>query len=106
MFEMQNVTCATPSDSPGHTRARLERLLRRQRLLAWSLSVVTVIMTTSFFALLSVDAPLLRHVVYGRAVTTADAAAVTIILVMLLSVASFGWHAQRIDALRGPGERG
>lgn len=105
MFEMQNVTYAPHTDSASHTALLLERLLRRQRMLAWSLSIGTLLMTASFFSLLSINAPVLRHVVYGRTVTIAAAAAVSIILAMLLSVALFGWQARRIDAQLGPDAR-
>jgi uncharacterized membrane protein (DUF485 family) len=104
MSEMQNVTYAPHTDSANHALL-LERLLRRQRMLAWSLSIGTLLMTASFFSLLSINAPVLRHVVYGRTVTIADAAAVSIILAMLLSVALFGWQARRIDAQLGPDPR-
>jgi uncharacterized membrane protein (DUF485 family) len=88
MSEMQNVTSAPQT----------ERLLRRQRLLAWWLSIGTVLVTACFFCMLSMNAPVLSRVVYGRTVTLAALVAVSIILSMLLSVAVFGWQARRMDA--------
>lgn len=99
MSEMQNATSARNTDSA----VLLERLLRRQRILAWSLSTGTLLVTAAFFSLLATNSPVLRHVVYGQTVTVASVAAVSIILAMLLSVALFGWQARRIDAQLGSG---
>jgi uncharacterized membrane protein (DUF485 family) len=76
----------------------LERLLRRQRALAWSLSLLMLTTTVGFFALMSIDAPILAHIAFRRAVTVANVAAVAVILLALLSIAIFGWQARRIDA--------
>ena len=75
----------------------LERLLRRQRVLAWVLSTLTMTLTVAFFAMMTLAAPLLSHVAFGRSVTIANAAALVIILVFLASIALFGWQAGRID---------
>jgi uncharacterized membrane protein (DUF485 family) len=75
----------------------LERLLRRQRVLAWLLSTLTLTMTVAFFALMTLAAPLLSRVAFGRSVTIANAAALAIILVFLASIALFGWQAGQID---------
>ena len=75
----------------------LDRLLRRQRVLAWVLSTLTLIMTVVFFAMMTLAAPLLSRVAIGRSVTIANVAALTIILVFLASIALFGWQASRID---------
>jgi uncharacterized membrane protein (DUF485 family) len=83
------------------TAALLEQRLSQQRALAWSLTAATVLVTAIFFALLSRNDPLLRRVIHGHSITLADVAAVAIILAMLVSVAVFGWYAQRIDALLG-----
>jgi uncharacterized membrane protein (DUF485 family) len=54
--------------------------------------------TVGFFALMSIDAPILSRIAFGRAVTVANVAAVAIILTSLLCIAIFGWQARRIDA--------
>jgi uncharacterized membrane protein (DUF485 family) len=75
----------------------LELLLRRQRVLGWLLSALTLTMTVVFFAMMTLAAPLLSRVAFGRSVTIANVAALTIILVFLASIALFGWQASRID---------
>ena len=75
----------------------LERLLRRQRVLAWVLSTLTLTLTVGFFAMMTLAAPLLSRVAFGRSITIANAAALTIIVVFLASIALFGWQAGRID---------
>ena len=75
----------------------LDRLLRRQRVLAWVLSTLTLTMTVGFFAMMTLAAPLLSRVAFGHSVTIANAAALAIILVFLASIALFGWQAGRID---------
>ena len=96
---MQNVTSVAHTDASRENAATLlDRRLGRQRVLAWCLTAGTVLMTATFFALLSRNDPILRYIVYGRTVTVADLAAVAIILAMSVSVAVFGWYAQRIDA--------
>ena len=79
------------------TQTPLERLLRRQRVLAWLLSALTLTLTVAFFAMMTLAAPLLSRVAFGRSVTIANAAALVIILVFLASIALFGWQASRID---------
>jgi uncharacterized membrane protein (DUF485 family) len=79
----------------------LERLLRRQRALAWVLSTLTLTLTVVFFAMMTLAAPLLSRVAFGRSVTIANAAALAIILVFLASIALFGWQAGRIDQQLG-----
>ena len=97
---MQNATSVPHIDRAHEAAATLLDLrLRRQRVLAWSLTVGTVLITATFFTLLSRNDPLLRQIVYGHTVTVADLAAVVIILGLLVSVAVFGWYAQRIDTL-------
>ena len=75
----------------------LEVLLRRQRVLAWVLSTLTLTMTVGFFAMMTLAAPLLSRVAFGHSVTIANAAALAIILVFLASIGLFGWEASRID---------
>ena len=75
----------------------LERLLRRQRVLAWVLSILTLTLTVVFFAMMSLAAPLLSRVAFGHSVTIANAAALAIIVVFLASIGLFGWQAARID---------
>ena len=75
----------------------LDRLLRRQRVLAWVLSTLTLTLTISFFAMMTLAAPLLSRVAFGRSVTIANAAALAIIVVFLASIALFGWQAGKID---------
>jgi uncharacterized membrane protein (DUF485 family) len=76
---------------------RLERLLDQQRVLAWLFSIVTLLLTVSFFALMQLDAPFLSHVAFGRSITVANIVAVGLIAVFLLSIAFFGRRASRID---------
>lgn len=84
----------------------LERLLRRQRTLAWLLSALTLTLTVGFFAMMTLAAPLLSRVVFGRSITLANAAAAAIILVFLASITLFAWQASRIDArLREAGKQ-
>jgi uncharacterized membrane protein (DUF485 family) len=80
------------------SQTTLERLLRRQRILAWLLSALTLAMTVTFFAMMTLSAPLLSRVAFGRSITVANAAAVAIILVFLASIALFARQASRIDA--------
>jgi uncharacterized membrane protein (DUF485 family) len=87
----------TPVAMMNLPQAPLERLLRRQRVLAWVLSTLTLTLTVSFFAMMTLAAPLLSRVAFGRSVTIANVAALAIILVFLASIALFGWHAGRID---------
>ena len=75
----------------------LERLLRQQRALAWVLATLTLTLTVSFFAMMSLAAPLLSRVVFGHSITIANAAALAIIVVFLASIGLFGWQAGRID---------
>ena len=75
----------------------LTRLLRRQQVLAWVLSTVTLTLTVVFFAMMTLAAPLLSRVAFGRSITIANAAALVIILVFLGSIGLFGWQAGRID---------
>jgi uncharacterized membrane protein (DUF485 family) len=96
---MLNASSAPHTDAAPTARdGSLERLLRRQRVLAWSLSLLMVTTTVGFFALMSLDAPILSRIAFGRAVTVANVAAVAIILTSLLCIAIFGWQARRIDA--------
>jgi uncharacterized membrane protein (DUF485 family) len=66
--------------------------------LAWSLSLLMLTTTVGFFALMSLDAPILSHIAFGRAVTVANVVAVALILTALLCIAIFDWQARRIDA--------
>jgi len=75
----------------------LEQLLRQQRILAWLLSSLTLTMTVIFFAMMTLSAPLLSRVVFGRSITLANVAAAAIILMFLASIVLFGWQASRID---------
>ena len=75
----------------------LARLLRRQRVLAWVLSTLTLTLTVVFFAMMTLAAPLLSRVAFGRSITIANTAALAIIVVFLASIALFGWQAGRID---------
>jgi uncharacterized membrane protein (DUF485 family) len=75
----------------------LARLLRRQRVLAWVLSTLTLTLTVVFFAMMTLAAPLLSRVAFGHSITIANAAALAIIVVFLASIALFGWQAGRID---------
>jgi len=83
----------------AQSEARLTQLLRQQRILAWLLSVFTFAMTTGFFALMGFGAPILSRVAFGRSITNANVVAVTIILLILVSIAIFERRAVRIDAL-------
>jgi len=77
--------------------APLDRLLRRQRTLGWILSCVTLTTTVTFFAMMTLAAPLLSRVVFGRSITLANVLAVGLILMFLVSIAWFGQRASRID---------
>lgn len=79
---------------------RLELLLRQQRVLAWLFSIVTLALTVTFFAMMTLAAPLLSRVVFGRSVTLATVAAVGIIVWYLISIALFGLHCDRVDQAR------
>jgi|SRR5580658_8388231 uncharacterized membrane protein (DUF485 family) len=85
--------------APTQSEARLRQLLRQQRILAWILSIFTFAMTTGFFALMGFGAPILSRVAFGRSITNANVVAVTIILLILASIAFFEHRAVRIDAL-------
>ena len=82
----------------GHD-AVLERALYRRRVLAWSLSSLTLALTLGFFAMMTLAAPLLSRVVFGHYVTLANVLAVGVIVLFLVSIAVFGWYATRIDVL-------
>src|SRR5882724_4061916 len=92
-----NATRWTRVATMNAPQTTLERLLRRQRILAWLLSTLTLTMTVGFFAMMTLAAPLLSRVAFGRSVTIANVAALAIILVLLASIALFGWQAGRID---------
>jgi uncharacterized membrane protein (DUF485 family) len=79
--------------------ARLAELQRRQRLLAWLLSVLAFGVTVGFFALMGLDAPFLSHIAFGQWISVANVLAASIVVVLLLSIALFGHLASRIDAL-------
>ena len=89
--------CGTPVATMNVLQTSLERLLRRQRVLAWVLATLTLTLTVVFFAMMTLATPLLSRVAFGRSVTIANAAALAIILVFLASIALFGWQAGRID---------
>lgn len=96
---MLSASSAPHTDVPPTVRHEsLERLLWRQRVLAWSLSLLMLTTTAGFFALMSLDAPILSRIAFSRAVTVANVVAVALILVSLLCIAIFGWQARRIDA--------
>jgi uncharacterized membrane protein (DUF485 family) len=83
--------------STTESELRLERLLRQQRVVAWLLSILILLLTVSFFALMQLDAPFLSRVAFGRSITVANVAALALIAVFLLSIAFFGRRASRID---------
>jgi uncharacterized membrane protein (DUF485 family) len=80
--------------------SRLERLLRRQRALAWLLSIGTFTLTVTFFGAMTLAAPLLNQVVIGRSITLANVAAVSVIALFLVSIAVFGRYADQLDNAR------
>jgi uncharacterized membrane protein (DUF485 family) len=103
---MLNASSAPHTDASLIERhGSIERLLWQQRVLAWSLSLLMLTTTVGFFALMSLDAPILSRIAFGRAVTASNVAAVAIILMSLLSIAIFGWQARRIDAQLDQGKR-
>jgi uncharacterized membrane protein (DUF485 family) len=79
--------------------AQLAELQRRQRLLAWLLSLLVFGVTVGFFALMGLNVQFLSHIVFGQWITVANVLAALIVVVLLLSVALFGHLASRIDAL-------
>ena len=93
----------TATDHPTGD-SRLEGLLRQQRVLAWLLSILTVLVTVGFFCMMTLAAPLLSRIAFGRSVTIANVAAVSIILLFLAAIALFSWRADRIDTLLHQGK--
>ena len=99
MSEISNALTEPPSRAAlGHTPS-LERALQRQRSLAWLLSTLTLGLTVGFFGMMTLAAQLMSHMAFGHSVTVANVAAVSLILIFLLSTAAFSWHASRIDTL-------
>ena len=99
MSEISNALMEPPSRAAlGHTPS-LERALQRQRSLAWLLSTLTLGLTVGFFGMMTLAAQLMSHVAFGHSVTVANVAAVSLILIFILSTAAFSWHASRIDTL-------
>jgi uncharacterized membrane protein (DUF485 family) len=85
--------------------AHLNDLLRRQRVLAWALSLVTLGLNVGFFALMGFDAPVLSRIAFGRAVSVANVLALAIVMVFLASIWLFGHQAARIDQLMSQQKR-
>ena len=100
MSEISNALTEPPSRAAalGHSPS-LERALQRQRSLAWLLSTLTLGLTVGFFGMMTLAAQLMSHVAFGHSVTVANVAAVSLILIFLLSTAAFSWHASRVDTL-------
>jgi uncharacterized membrane protein (DUF485 family) len=85
-------------------RATLEKLLRRQRVLAWCLSGLTLATTVGFFGLMGVNAPFLAQRLPGHSLSAANVLAAAIIMLFLGAIVLFGRQANRIDELSGHGE--
>ena len=95
---MRNVTTDAQIEMPASgTDDLLEPLLRKQRILAWLLSILTLTITVGFFAMMNLASPLMSRVVFGRSITVANVAALSIILLFLASIALFGHRANQID---------
>jgi uncharacterized membrane protein (DUF485 family) len=95
----QNAVTDTRIEMPfSEADASLEPLLRRRRALAWLLSILTVTITVGFFALMNLASAFMSRVVFGRWITVANVAAVSIILFFLASIALFARQAAEIDA--------
>ncbi len=94
------VTAARIERGADQSDGRLERLLRRQQVLAWVLSTATLIVTVAFFAMMTLAAPLLARIVLGHSITLATVAAAGIILSYLAAIVFFGFQSSRIDELR------
>lgn len=105
---MQSAITAKRIANTGATEegVQLERLLHRQRVLAWVLSIFTFALTVGFFALMGFDAPVLSRLIFGQSITAANVIAVGMIFVFLLSIAFFGWRAARVDEELLNGKRG
>jgi uncharacterized membrane protein (DUF485 family) len=88
MSDMQNAV----------TDTKIEMLLRRQRALAWLLSILTVTVTVGFFALMNLASAFMSRVVFGHWISLANVAAASIILFFLASIALFARQAAEIDA--------
>ena len=78
----------------------LEQLVRQQRILGWTLSIATLIVTVTFFAMMTLAAPLLARVVLGHSITLATVTAAAIISSYIASIIFFGLRSSRIDRLR------
>ena len=83
--------------------SELERLLRRQRALGWSLSIAIFVITVSFFGLMGAGASVMQRVVWGDSTTFANVVALTFIMLLFLSILVYGRLSDRIDASRAKG---
>jgi uncharacterized membrane protein (DUF485 family) len=107
MSEIQSA----PTDPRAETRSdarpqALEQGLRGRQALAWLLSLLTLVLTVGFFASMTLAAPVLARVVFGRSITLANVLAVAIIGLFLLFISVFGIYATRVDRLlSSPDER-
>jgi uncharacterized membrane protein (DUF485 family) len=96
---MQNAVTDTKAEMPfSEADTSLEPLLRRQRALAWLLSILTVTVTVGFFALMNLASAFMSRVVFGHWISLANVAAASIILFFLASIALFARQAAEIDA--------
>ena len=77
----------------------LHQALLLRRVLAWTLSLLTLALTVGFFALMTLAAPLLSRVALGHYITLANVLAVALIVLFLASIAVFGRYAAQADAL-------
>ena len=99
MSDMQNAVTGAKTEMPfSETGASLEPLLRRQGTLAWLLSILTLTITVSFFALMNLASAFMSRVIFGHWITVANVAAASIILFFLASIALFARQAAEIDA--------
>ena len=98
MSDTQNACTDARTEMLSETDVPLEPLLRRQRTLAWLLSILTLTVTVGFFALMNLASAVMSRVVFGRWITVANVAAASIILLFLASIAWFGRQATEIDA--------
>ena len=86
-------------DESSELDSALLQALRWRRVLAWTLSLLTLALTVGFFALMTLAAPLLSRIVLGHYITLANVLAVALIVLFLATIAVFGRYAARADAL-------
>lgn len=88
----------SPAFTGAESSERLERALRAQRALAWVLSISTLVITVTFFVMMTQAASLLSRVVLGHSITLATVLAAAVILFYLGAITVFARQSDRVDA--------